>query len=359
MGRRNYPEDDGFYYDYEDTGARGNTRRRRKKKKRRKWLFVLEILLLLIAAAGLFAGVQLYRMDRVKLGDILVNNLSLSGDYRNIALFGVDSREGNLESGTNSDTIIICSINKKTKDIRLVSVYRDTYLDNTDGSYRKATECYSVGGARQSVNMLNTNLDLDIEDFVTVDFSAIVEMVDLIGGIDMEITDEELTWLNGYCEENSRVTGVSYEPLTSSGYQHLDGIQALAYCRIRYTEGWDYKRTDRQREVLGKILEKAKAQPLKVVSIANEMIPHIATSLTTTELISLATGIMSYNIADSTGFPFDRQTADIAAGDCVIPVNLAANVSQLHSYLFGEENYTPSDAVQQISSRIISDTGIQ
>ncbi len=354
MGRRgNYPYDDRDRYYYEDS------RRRRKKKKRRKWLFVVEVLLLLLVAAGLFAGAQLYRMDRVKLKDILVNNLNLSGDYRNIALFGVDSREGNLESGTNSDTIIICSINEKSKDIKLVSVYRDTYLDNTDGHYRKATECYSAGGARQSINMLNTNLDLNIEDFVTVDFNAIVEMVDLIGGIDMEVTEEELTWLNGYCEENSRVTGVSYEPLTAAGYQHLDGIQALAYCRIRYTEGWDYKRTDRQREVLGKILEKAKSQPLKVLSIANEMIPNIATSLSTTELVSLATGVMSYNIADSTGFPFDKQTADIAAGDCVIPVNLAANVTQLHSYLFGEENYTPSDTVQQISSQIISDTGIQ
>ena len=355
MGRRrNYPEDDGErYYDYD------SPRTRRKKKKRRRWLFVLEVILLLIAALGLFAGAQLYRMDRVKLKDILVNKLNVSGDYRNIALFGVDSREGQLESGTNSDTIIICSINERTKDVKLVSVYRDTYLDNTDGHYRKATECYSVGGAQQSVNMLNTNLDLNIEDFVTVDFNAIVEMVDLVGGIDMDITEEELTWLNGYCEENSRVTGVSYEPLSSAGYQHLDGIQALAYCRIRYTEGWDYKRTDRQREVLGKILEKAKSQPLKVVSIANEMIPNIATSLSTTELIGLATSVMSYNIADSTGFPFNQQAADIAAGDCVIPVNLAANVSQLHSYLFGEDNYTPSDTVQQISSQIISDTGIQ
>ncbi len=358
MGQRgNYPGDGRGGY-YEDPLMQGDIRKRKRKKKRRRWLFVVEVLVLLVAAAALFAGAQLYRMDRVKLRDILVNNLNLSGDYRNIALFGVDSREGNLDYA-NSDTIIICSINEKTKDVKLVSVYRDTYLDNTDGHYRKATECYAAGGAQQSVNMLNTNLDLNIEDFVTVDFNAIVEMVDLVGGIDMEITDEELTWLNGYCEENSRVTGVSYVPLSSAGYQHLDGIQALAYCRIRYTEGWDYKRTDRQREVLGKILEKAKSQPLKVVSIVTEMVPNISTSLSTPELISLATGIMSYNIADSTGFPFNQQAANIAAGDCVIPVNLAANVTQLHSYLFGEENYTPSDTVQQISNQIISDTGIQ
>ena len=358
MKRRETYNEDGSYM-YDDPAMAEETAKKKKKKKRRKILFVLEVILLLIVALGLFAAAQLYRVDRVTLKDIIVNNFSTTGGYRNIALFGVDSREGNLVSGTNSDTIIICSINQKTRDVKLVSVYRDTYLDTTNGQYRKATECYAIGGAEQAVNMLNKNLDLDIQDFVTVDFNAVVAMVDLVGGIDMEITEEELQWLNGYCVENSEVTGIPYEPLESAGYQHLDGIQALAYCRIRYTVGWDYKRTERQREVLGKILAKAKSQPLKIIAIANEMLPSIATSLSTGEIISLAAGLLRYNIVETTGFPFDKTTADISAGDCVIPVNLAANVSQLHSYLFEEDDYTPSETVQQISNQIISETGIQ
>lgn len=348
----------GQYYENPEPGRKGG--KKKKKKKGRKIIFVIELIVLLILAGGLFAVAQLNRMDRVKMSDILINTGIGKSGYRNIALFGVDSREGQLESGTNSDTIMVASINEKTGDIRLVSVYRDTYLDNTNGEYRKATECYSGGGAERSVNMLNKNLDLDIKDFVTVDFEAIIKAVDKLGGIEIEVTDEELKWLNGYLVETSQVTGEPYEELSAPGYQRVTGIQAMAYCRIRYTEGWDYKRTERQRTVLGKIFEAAQAQGVTgLIDLVNSMMPYISTSLSNTELISMATGVARYNIVDTTGFPFDKQAADISAGDCVVPVNLAANVTQLHEYLFGTENYQPSETVQEISNKIINDTGIQ
>lgn len=358
----NGPANGPAYYgpqDFEDDGSRKRRARKQKKKKRRKLIFALEVLVLLIIAGGLFAAVQLNRMDHVNLNDILVNTGISKSGYRNIALFGVDSREGDLESGTNSDTIIVCSINNKTGNIKLASVYRDTYLDNTNGQYRKATECYAGGGAERAINMLNKNLDLDITDFVTVDFNAIVKMVDLIGGIELDVTEEELQWLNGYCVENQQVTGVDYEPLTSAGYQHLTGIQALAYCRIRYTEGWDYKRTERQREVLGKIFAKAQSQGVaSLISIATSMMDNIATSLNTAEMISLVSGISKYTIEATYGFPYEKSTTVISAGDVVVPVNLAANVKQLHLDLFGDADYTPSATVQEISNKIVSDTGI-
>ncbi len=346
------------YYEPQDPGSRKGKKR---KKKRRKIIFIIEIIVLLVLALGLFAVAQLGRLDRVKLKDILVNSGISKSGYRNIALFGVDSREGELEGGSNSDTIMVASINEKTGDVKLVSVYRDTYLDNTNGEYRKATECFAGGGAERSVNMLNKNLDLDITDFVTVDFNAIIKAVDLVGGIELDITEEERGYLNDYLVETSQVAGIdSYEEIQSAGYQKVNGLQAMAYCRIRYTEGWDYKRTERQRTVLSKIFDAAKAQGVTgVVSMVNSMVDYISTSLSNTELLSLASGIAKYNIADSTGFPFDYQTANISAGDCVVPVNLAANVTQLHAYLFGEEGYTPSQTVQEISNKIISDTGIQ
>lgn len=353
----------GYYgpqnFDEEDSESRKRQARKQKKKKRRKLIFALEVLVLLIIAGGLFAAVQLNRMEHVNLSDILVNSGISKSGYRNIALFGVDSREGDLESGTNSDTIIVCSINNKTGNIKLASVYRDTYLDNTNGEYRKATECYAGGGAERAINMLNKNLDLDITDFVTVDFKAIVKMVDLIGGIELDVTEEELQWLNGYCVENQQVVGGEYTPLTSAGYQHLTGIQALAYCRIRYTEGWDYKRTERQREVLGKIFAKAQSQGVtSLISIATGMMDNIATSLNTAEIISLVSGISKYTIEETYGFPYEKSTTVISAGDVVVPVNLAANVKQLHLDLFGDTDYTPSATVQEISNKIVSDTGI-
>ncbi|MDO5346418.1 MAG: LCP family protein [Lachnospiraceae bacterium] len=339
-----------------------NGKRKKTKKRGKKWLFAVEILVLLILAVGLFGAVKLGKMDRMSLKNLITNEGAASqSGYQNIVFYGVDSREGKLTEEAHSDTIIVCSINKKTKEIKMASVYRDTYLDNTNGEYRKATECYYFGGPERSINMLNKNLDLDIRDYVTVDFNAVVKAVDLIGGIDMEITDEELTWLNGYCQENSAVTGVGYTPLDSAGYQHLDGIQTLAYCRIRYTEGYDFKRTERQRDVLTKIFEKAKAEGVTtLLSLADTMLPYISTSLSNTELISLVSGIGSYTLGESTGFPFYQIPADVeGAGDCVVPVNLTQNVSELHGFLFGTEGYTPSQTVQDISSQIVYSTGIQ
>lgn len=359
-GQQGYYGQGGPQNYYEEPEPGRKKKKKKGRKKYRKAIFAVEIIVLLVLALGLFGMVQLNRMDRVKLRDIIVNSGITKSGYRNIALFGVDSREGRLDSGTNSDTIIIASINNKTGDVKLASVYRDTYLDRTDGTYGKATECYASGGGEQSVSMLNKNLDLDIKDFVTVDFKAIIDAVDLLGGIELDITEEELKWLNGYLVETSQVTGVSYEELPAAGYQHVTGIQAMAYCRIRYTEGWDYKRTERQRTVLSKILEKAQAQGVTgLMGMVDSMLPNIATSLSNTELLSLATGIAKYSIADSFGFPFDKQAADIAAGDCVVPVNLAQNVTQLHAQLFGDENYTPSATVQEISNTIINNTGIQ
>lgn len=352
-GPQNGPQ--GYYQD-----PQGPAKKKKKKKKHRKVLLVIEILLLLILALGIFAFAQLGRVDRVKLSDVLVNSGIVKSGYRNIALFGVDSRSGQLEGGTNSDTIMVASINQRSGEIKLVSVYRDTYLDNTNGEYRKATECFSGGGAERSVNMLNKNLDLDIKDFVTVDFNAIIKAVDLLGGIELDITEEERGWLNGYLVETSEVTGVPYTTIDAPGLQTVTGIQAMAYCRIRYTEGWDYKRTERQRVVLEKIFQKAQEKGVTgLIPLVNVMMDYVSTSLSNTEIISLASGIAKYKIADTTGFPFEHQAANIAAGDCVVPVNLAANVTQLHSYLFGEENYTPSQTVQEISNKIISDTGIQ
>ena len=335
---------------------------KKKKRKKKKILFAVELIVLLFLAMGLFAAVKLGKMDRVSLKNILINDgIGVQSDYRNIVIYGVDSREGQLTKDSHSDTIVICSINKNTKEVKMVSVYRDTYLDNTNGEFRKATECYFFGGPERSINMLNKNLDLDITDYVTVNFNAVVEAVDLIGGIDLDVTEEEIQWINGYQEENYAVTGAEPVLVTSAGYQHLNGTQTLAYCRIRYTDGYDFKRTERQRTVLTKIFEKAKSQGLPtLMSLADTMMPSISTSLSNTELIELLTGMGSYTLGENTGFPFDQYPInDSYAGDCVVPVNLANNVTKLHSFLFGEANYVPSQTVQEISNQIIYNTGVQ
>lgn len=207
--------------------------------------------------------------------------------------------------------------------------------------------------------MLNKNLDLTIEKYISVDFAAMTDAVDLLGGIDIDVDETEIDHLNNYMVETSKVTGVASKPLTHTGLQTLDGVQATSYCRIRYTAGDDFKRTERQREVIQELVRKAKTMEIsKINDIINAVFPKIATNYSNKELLEMAPQMIGYDIADTAGFPFDRETGTISGrGSCVIPVNLAENVRQLHEFLYENYDYTPSSEVQKISEQITADTG--
>ena len=359
-----------YYQNRQGAPYPGQRPPKKKKKGHRKLFFVLEVLVLVILAGGLYVFSRLNKMQQVNIkpGDVIVNKEvqekepEVANSYTNIALYGVDSREGQLTIDAHSDALMVASINDKTKDVKLVSVYRDTYLDNTNGEYRKATECYFYGGPTRSISMLNKNLDLDIQDYVTVDFNVVADVVDAIGGVEIDVQQDEIKWLNGYQTEGSQVTGKEIVEVTQAGPQTLNGLQTLSYCRIRYTTGDDYKRTERQRTVLNKILEKVKTMPVTtLVGIVNDMFDHISTSLTLTEIIDLAKDVAAYNLVDTTGFPFNSTPMTLpTGGDCVVPVNLANNVLQLHQWMYGSDSYDAvSSTVQEISDHIINETGAQ
>lgn len=366
-GYNNYNGGPGYPPNNQPPRGPQKKNKKKKSKKRRIIFFIIELILLLIVAAALYVAVKFSKLntESLDLGQIIINegitkqdgSSKLSG-YKNIALFGVDSRTGNLESGTNSDTIMVASINNDTKEIKLVSVYRDTYLDTTLGYYTKATETYGAGGAQASVNMLNKNLDLDITDYVTVDFNAVAAAVDAVGGIDLTIEEDEVVFLNDYLVETSQVLGIDYyEDIPGPGTYHVDGLHALAYCRIRYTAGNDFKRTERQRTVLLKLLDAAKsAGILQLNSLIDELFPMVSTSLSAGEIFNLAKSCFSYSLGETSGFPFEVANYN-SDKSYVVAVDLAANVSQLHSFLFNDTDYTPSATVQQISNEIAYTTG--
>ena len=331
-------------------------------------IFGIEIAVILILVLGFWVVSKLDKIQKPKVEqDQIEVNESLQEStmetmkgYTTVALFGLDTREaGQLGSGNRSDTIIIASINNDTKEVKLVSVYRDTYLNLTNGKYNKCNGAYSAGGPAQAISMLNTNLDLDIEYYVSVDFAALTKTVDLLGGIDIDVDDTEIEHLNNYIVETSKVTGIQTKPLTHTGLQTLDGVQATSYCRIRYTAGDDFKRTERQREVIMQLVSKAKKMDIsKVNDIIDAVFPLIATNYTNDELVAMAPQLLTYDIVDTTGFPFDKANATVKGkGSCVVPVNLEENVKQLHEYLFGNSDYQPSNEVTEISSKINSETG--
>lgn len=341
--------------------------RKAKRRKRRAVILGLEFLLIIILAAGVYVLLKYEKIDTEKIENenIIINenvNETMK-EYTNIALFGIDSRDESLDSGNRSDTMMIASINNKTKEVRLVSVYRDTYLliPKEGADYNKANLAYFYGGQEGAINLFNMNLDLDITDFVSVNFTALIDTIDLLGGIDLEISEIEREYINGYMTETSKITGKKITPLTKKGMVHLDGLQATAYCRIRQTAGDDYRRTERQRLVISLIAEKAKkADVFTLNKIVDQVFPNISTSLDMGELFDLAKDVVKYELTETTGFPFEKEGKTIGKkGSCVIPIDLEKNVVALHEFLFSTESYIASSTVVTISDAIKSETGIK
>lgn len=341
----------------------------KKKKKNRKilvLLFEILFLLILIGAAYLFHlmnQIEYEKLENSEAGineDLDSNTLQKLEGYTNIALFGLDNRTGGTYNSGRSDVIMIASIDNKTKDVRLVSVYRDTCLSIGNGSYKKANAAYAAGGAKQAVQMLNSNLDLDITEYICVDWAAMVEVIDALGGLEIDITQGEMQQINKYKKDIDQVTGLQTPDVTRYGEKiHLDGTQATTYARIRKLAGDDFKRASRQRIVLQEMLKKAKeADVSTLLSICNSVVDDISTSLSLDEILGLAKDVRSYNIKSTTGFPFALTTKMLNKADTVIPAELSNNVSKLHEYLFGTENYTPSKTVQMISDTIVQKTGV-
>ena len=336
---------------------------RRKRRRKRIALLTVEVIILLVLCATAYGIFKLDKLDINILDKDKLEAYRDTGPYTNIALFGLDSREGELDGGVQSDCIMIASINNETNDVKLVSIYRDTLLQQADGTYEKANSAYNRGGPEEAISLLNRNFDLDIQNYVSVNFNALVDVIDSLGGIELDMTQEEDFYSNGYAFETAQVVGQEMKPIKEeAGIQLLDGVHAVGYARIRYTDGNDFKRTERQRVVLQKVAEKAKkANLLTLNEIVDKVFPQISTNLTLKDMMGFAANIMDYNIVQTGGFPYQVTTDESVRehdGSYVVPIGLRSNVEQLHRELFGEEAYVPSEKVQQINDEIIYLTDI-
>lgn len=358
------------------TGGAQAKKRAARRKKNRILLFIVEIVLLVALVMVLYAVTKTEKINKISIdkenievNEAVKNNETLKG-YRNIALFGVDARDQSLGKGNRSDTIIIASINEDTGEIKLLSVYRDTYLNLGNDSYNKSNGAYFRGGPEQAINMLNMNLDLNIEDYVTVGFTGLEKVIDAIGGVEVEILESEIRHLNNYqiSMVGSTTDGVTfvategkdYTPVTRAGRQTLNGLQATAYCRVRQV-GDDFMRAERQREVLTAIMNKAKSANVTTLNkILDEVLPYVSTSLDVDEMLEALGNITNYSITEKDGFPFAeyRATGTLGSkGSCVIPVDLKANVVKLHEFLFDTQDYELSEELRKYSAQISADTG--
>jgi len=330
-----------------------------KKYRSKKKLLIIEIILILIALLIAFMIFLFDKLESIDWDDNTVYmNESLNSDmsgYTNIALFGVDSRENDLTKNTRSDSIIILSINKFSKKMKLVSIYRDTYIYIPEHGYTKLNHAYAYGGPKLAIETINRNFDMNITDFVTVNFSAVTDAVDALGGIEVEITEAELDYVNRYAKDVANINGKEWTKIKKPGLQTLTGVQATGYSRVRATKGGDFTRAERQRTVIQALLKKAKhSNPAKLVDAANTILPQICTGMDNMEFIGLASFLPFYKIEDQTGFPFNNSSKKINGASVVISNSLSDDVTQLHEYLFKTTDYTPSETVTRISNEIKS-----
>lgn len=348
--------------------------RKKSKNKKLGLILVLEIIVFIGLVAGyawyyVHHTLEIIQNDDTNKEEIDVSDAvtdTMKEKYMTIALFGVDTRDNAdlTQAGVaRSDAIIIASINNETKEVKLVSVYRDAFLEmaRPTPSTQKVTHAYFLGGPTCAMETLNRNLDLNITDYVTVDFKALTNAIDALGGVTIDVKENEINNLNNNLQEQIQVTGIASEGVWSAGEQTLNGSQATAYARIRKVGNGDFERTQRQRAVISAMIEKAKQSDLTTInSVINEVFPQIATNLTNKQLISLAASVFDYELTDNIGFPLANETPTLGSkGSVVVPANLLSNVTYLHEFLYPEDTeYTPSSEVERISAEITNETGI-
>lgn len=365
---QNINEEEYKYGAYERKLERAEYKIKKKNKGLKIFLRVLIVIIVIIlgiAIAGYsFVHNKLSKMkteyiDKTAIGISEEAKDSLKG-YRNIALLGIDSRADDYGTGNRSDCIIIASINEKTKEVKLLSVYRDTYVyvtENGNKKLDKITHAYSYGGAQNTLKSLNEALDLNITEYVTVNFDAVIAAVNALNGVEIDITSEELKYINDYIDATSQSSGIKSSHLSKAGRQTVDGVQAVAYSRIRYTAGGDYKRTERMRTVVTAMAKKAKTLSIgQLNKLADEILPRVSKNIENNDIIALIPSALSFDIIESLGWPYNVKGITTTAWYGV-PVTLESNVIRLHKELFGQEDYKVSETVKEMNDAIIKKTG--
>lgn len=335
-----------------------------------KWgiALLVEVLVLIIMALAYFNFWASQKYDKVQILDIKKEDLAINEGandvqkgYTNIALFGLDARDTSLGAGNRSDAIMILSINNDTKEVRIVSVYRDTLLEIEDGSgvTAKVNAAYAYGGPELAIKTLNSNLDLEITEFVAVNWKALTLAIDELGGVTVSVEQNELTSLNMSITEQLQSIGGYSEGVFETGDLKLNGTQAVAYARIRSTDQGDITRTERQREVLSAMVDEALKSDLKTINnIIDEVFPYIYTSITKDEMYDLVKSMFDYDMTDTAGFPFSYTLPNHETkGSIIVAADLESNVAALHYFLYGTENYQPTDKVVEISEAIVNEVG--
>lgn len=359
-------EDEFTYADYD----KEEKKQKKKKESMTKWIvaLLLELIALVVVITAIIQLKLKIAWGNINFRELSGEDLMISekanpdmANYTNIAFFGIDARDDSLGSGSNSDSMMIISINNSTKEVKVVSLYRDTLLRIPGQSINaKANSAFNYGGPVLGIQMINQNLDLNVSEYLTVNWEAMTRAVDILGGVTVNVNAEELEKMNEYIAEQISSNGLVSNGVSETGDVTLNGVQATAYARVRSTDQGDITRTMRQREVLEAMVGKLKKADMGTIDkLIEGTFPYMETSLSEDDFITLVKAVKDYKFVSAVGFPFEFEYCqDESRGSSLAPKNLIQNVVALHNYLFGTVAYEPTDTVKENDSKITKETGV-
>lgn len=333
------------------------------RKKSPLWIILVVVLAAALAVIGIFAAKGKDEPQQTKKPDRQVQVSSEEEDKEDpstvkegkgteeFVIFGVDTRSNNLGKGTRSDSIMIVHVDHDEKTVKVASIYRDCMVHIEGHDYQKITHAHSFGGPELALQTINENFDLDIGHYMTVNFINVADLIDKIGGVEQDITEEEAEVINSSIDGLNEIRGTASGHINVSGTHLLDGTQAVAYSRIRHASGGDYKRAERQRTILFSVFEKAKKLSAdERISLAEDMLGEINSNYRSDDLTSLLYYLSKYEITEMGAYPQVFYGGSVDGAWVEVPVTLADMNSAMHEFLYGDTEYTPSETVQSYSS---------
>lgn len=324
-----------------------------------KKIIIIVISIMLIVSGSVW-GYGYYQLSKVKTTKISNEDKELgikknteasnkesdkeSNKTVNIALFGVDSR-AKQSAGSNSDSIMIMSIDKAHKKIKLSSIMRDSYVSIENHGKTKINAAYAYAGPELAIKTINQNFDMDIRDFVTVNFFGMEKIIDKLDGIQADVKESEIEQVNKYMAETAEIEKKVMVPITHSGKQNLNGLQAVSYARIRCVGNGDFERTQRQNVVITALLEKIqKAGVTKYPGLVSELLPNVETSLSKINIVKLGSDVLSSGVSnvDWVRFPVDGYCNQLVVNEgWYLSVDIDATKGQLHDFIYNDVKPVP------------------
>ncbi|MHB9944808.1 LytR family transcriptional regulator [Clostridium botulinum] len=311
--------------------------------KKKKWILsILAVIVLMSVVSALYVYSKLGSVKKVPISkddkELKIDKKaeSYGDDVINIAFFGLDRRK--KEEPSRSDAVMILSLDKKHKKVKLSSIMRDSYVDIEGHGKTKLNHAYAYGGPELAIKTINSNFKLNIRDFVAVDFYGLENIIDTVGGVEIPVRFDEIKYINSYMQGTAKVENKAVQEVQSPGLQNLNGMQAVAYARIRYTSGGDYERTERQRTILTAVMNKIKKLgPTEFPKVVSVLLPNVESSLSSTEIIKMGTSVFTLGIdnVEQQRFPLDNYCeGKLIDGIYYLLFNEEKTIDQMYKYIF-------------------------